>query len=528
MQAFEVVTQTGLASVAQRVLRLLALYRVVAAIGGFALVLGETGALHARFGLLIFIGTYALLYAVAIRFTPQVWKRPRLWLSLAVFVDVVFVLIISIFAGSLLFATALVPILVAHGWLLRDRFALAQAALVALALLTLSFLEMAPYTQTAFAGIGGFAAAGLGLLLGRVGIEAMKLADQRGEDLEKLSALNQRIIDDLDQGVLVVDRDGNILQANPQAEAWIFASRDGVSYPQYLMSAAQPLAVQWANWKEGHPMLDGIGITLGEGESQVKVRARFVSAELRRAGDAVVFLDDLAAAQMRAQQMKLAALGRLTANIAHEIRNPLSAIRQASQLLSETREEGDKRLLEMVEKNVRRIDRIVVNVLSLSKRDKVVPHAIALQTALPEIIAEWREQAQVGENSVNFTLENDGFAPQVLADRGHLEEIVWNLLGNGWRHSHQQPGSLTVVARRSLSGRMSIIEITDDGPGVASDNRESIFEPFFSLSGSSGLGLYISRELAEANAGSLELTPHYPGAQFRLLLPSTISETSMQ
>jgi two-component system, NtrC family, sensor histidine kinase PilS len=528
MQAFEVVTQSGLASVAQRVLRLLALYRVVAAIGGFALLLSDAGALQSRMGLLVFIGGYALLYAIAVRFAPQIWRRPRLWLSLAVFVDVVFVLIISIYAGSLLFATALVPILVAHGWLLRDRFAFAQAAMVALALLALSVLDMAPYTQTAFAGVGGFAAAGLGLLLGRVGIEAMKLADQRGEDLEKLSALNQRIIDDLDQGVLVVDRDGSILQANPQAEAWIFGSRDGVSLPQNLMTAAQPLAVQWADWKEGHPMLDGIGITLGEGESQVKVRARFVSAELRRAGDTVIFLDDLAAAQMRAQQMKLAALGRLTANIAHEIRNPLSAIRQASQLLSESREESDKRLLEMVEKNVRRIDRIVVNVLSLSKRDKVVPHIVSLQTALPEIIAEWQEQAQAGKNSVKFTLENDDIAPQVLADRGHLEEIIWNLLGNGWRHSHQQPGSLSVVARRSLSGRMTIIEITDDGPGVSSDNRESIFEPFFSLSGSSGLGLYISRELAEANAGSLELTPHYPGAQFRLLLPSNLSETPMQ
>ncbi len=528
MQAFEVVTQTGLSSVAQRVLRLLALYRVVAAIGGFALVLGESGALRSRLGLLFFVGAYALLYAIAIRFSAQVWKRPRLWLSLAVLVDVVFVFIISIFAGSLLFATALVPILVAHGWLLRDRFALAQAAMVALALLALSFLEMAPYTQTAFAGIGGFAAAGLGLLLGRVGIEAMKLADQRGEDLEKLSALNQRIIDDLDQGVLVVDREGNILQANPQAEAWIFGAPVGVAYPQPLMSAAEPLAIQWANWKEGHPMLDGIGITLGEGETQVKVRARFVSAELRRAGDAVVFLDDLAAAQLRAQHMKLAALGRLTANIAHEIRNPLSAIRQASQLMGESRDEGDKRLLDMVEKNVRRIDRIVVNVLSLSKRDKVVPHTIALQTALPELITEWREQAQVAENSVQIAFEKGDFAPQVLADKGHLEEIMWNLLGNGWRHSQQRPGSVSVMVRRSLSGRMTIIELTDDGPGVASDNRDSIFEPFFSLSGSSGLGLYISRELAEANAGSLELTPHAPGAQFRLLLPSNTSETPMQ
>ncbi len=528
MQAFEVVTQSGLASVAQRVLRLLALYRVVAALGAFALVLGEPGVLHARLGLLIFIGLYALVFSLGLRYAQQVWSRPRLWLSTAVFVDVVFVLLISTFSGSLLFATALVPILVAHGWLLRDRFAFAHAAMVAIGLLAMSVLDLAPYSQSAFAGIGCFAAASLGVVLGRVGIEAMKLADQRGQDLEKLSALNQRIIDDLDQGVLVVDRDGNILQANPQAEAWIFGQAVGVQYPQYMMNVAQALAIQWANWKEGHPMLDGIGITLGEGESQVKVRARFVSAELRRAGDAVVFLDDLAAAQIRAQQIKLAALGRLTANIAHEIRNPLSAIRQASQLLGESNEPGDARLLEMVEKNVRRIDRIVANVLSLSKRDRIVPQTIALQTVMPELIAEWREQAGTRDDAISLEMEAHAQMPTVSVDKGHFEEIMWNLIGNAWRHSAQKSGSVLVQVRRSVSGRMAVIEVTDDGPGVPTDHRDSIFEPFFSMSGSSGLGLYISRELAEANAGTLELTPHPAGAQFRLLLPGNLTETTPQ
>ena len=231
---------------------------------------------------------------------------------------------------------------------------------------------------------------------------------------------------------------------------------------------------------------------------------------------------------MRAQQIKLAALGRLTANIAHEIRNPLSAIRQASQLLGEVNEPGDARLLAMVEKNVRRIDRIVANVLSLSKRDRVVPQLVGLQSTMPELIAEWRVQAQVQADAVTLDFEEHAQIPMVNVDKGHLEEIMWNLIGNGWRHSAQKSGSVLVTVRRSVSGRMTVIEVTDDGPGVPTDHRDSIFEPFFSMSGSSGLGLYISRELAEANAGTLELTPHAPGAQFRLLLPGNPTESSPQ
>jgi two-component system sensor histidine kinase PilS (NtrC family) len=266
-------------------------------------------------------------------------------------------------------------------------------------------------------------------------------------------------------------------------------------------------------------MLD-TGVTLGSGETQVKVRPRFISTELRRAGDTVVFLEDLRQAQSRAQQLKLAALGRLTANIAHEIRNPLSAVRQAAQLLHENAPEGDvtrTRLTDMIEKNVKRIDRIVTNVLSLSKRDRVVTQTLELAPLLSELIGEWCESSQVERTKLMLTCEN---GVRISADRGHFEEIVWNILTNGWRHSAKKSGSVRVAARRGTSGRTAVVEITDDGPGVPADHRESIFEPFFSLSGSSGLGLYISRELAESNGGSLELTNHQPGAQFRLMVPA--------
>ncbi len=523
MRAFEVVVPSSLPRVARRVLRLLSLYRIVAVVGGFALLLSVSAPLSRNSVVVAFFAFYALAHIFAFRFAEKLWERPRHWLTLAIIFDLMLVLVLASISGSSLFVAGIIPILVAHGWLLRDRWAYFHAALVALSVLLLFSGDSAALTEAAFLGIGAFAAVVLGATLGRMGIEAIELADRRGEDLEKLSALNQRIIDDLDQGVLVVDREGRLLQANPQAEMWLFRGNSNYRLPQPLMEVSQGLGIHWANWKEGNTMLDA-GVTLGTDDAQVKVRPRFVSTELRRAGDTVVFLEDLAAAQVRAQQLKLASLGRLTANIAHEIRNPLSAIRQAGQLLAEnalSASTGDQRLTDMIEKNVRRIDRIVTNVLSLSKRDKVAPQVLQMATLLEEIVQDWCVQSSLETHSVTLSVA----APmQAMADRGHVEEIIWNLLTNAWRHGKKSQGSVSVAARVGASGRFIAIEVADDGPGVPSEHRESIFEPFFSLSGSSGLGLYISRELAESNGGALELTSYPDGAQFRLILPANQSE----
>ncbi len=506
--------------VSQRVVRLLSLYRIVGAIA-LLLVAIATETRMRVFGLAItgYVVLYIFGHAWVAFHSARVTEWPRLWLLVFLVLDVFSVLFLSRLDGTLLYFAGLLPVLVAHAWLLRDRHAYLHAAFVALAMLIGETLHSPTISQAAYLGAGGFAAAILGQLLGRFGFEAVELADQRAVDLEKLSTLNQRIIEDFDQGVLVVDRDGYILQANPQATRWLFGANDNPVFPQSLMLVSEGLGVYWQNWRDGNTLSEAAGVTLGSGETQVKVRPRIVAVELRRAGDTIVFLEDLAVAQTRAQQIKLAALGRLTANIAHEIRNPLSAIRQASQLLAEGETNPNSpngKLTVMVEKNVRRIDRIVSNVLTLSKRDKVHAQNIELASALPELVAEWRNQTNAPADAVALSVDG---APQIRCDPGHFEEVLWNLMSNGWRHGSKRAGCLSVTARTGHSGRLVAVEVTDDGPGVASDHRESIFEPFFSMSGSSGLGLYISRELAESNGGTLELTSYNKGAQFRLILP---------
>jgi two-component system, NtrC family, sensor histidine kinase PilS len=519
MRNDEIIESTAFRDDSERVFRLLSLYRIVAAVGAFAMLVTEPGSITLRPFSFAFIAFYVLLHVAALLNGNWVLRHPRWNLTLMALVDTLFVVLAVGLGGSLLFAAASLPIMITHGWLLRDQTAIAHSVILVFATLALAWVIGFPLTQAGFLGIGFLIITALGIFLGRTSRRAMDLADKRGEVLEQLSALNQRIIDEIDQGILVVDRDGVLLQANPQAERWLYAAGLSPQLPQPLITFSTTLATQLANWRENHPMTDS-NIVLGSGEAQIRVKARFLSTELRREGDTVVFLEDLRVAQQRAQQIKLAALGRLTANIAHEIRNPLSAIRQAGQLLGESDDATDaaqRKLTEMIEKNVRRIDRIVTNVLSLSKRDKVMPQVFLAEKVLREIAQDWQDQTQTPPGALQVTIEP---ALVLRFDAGHLEEILWNLLGNAWRHSQKKAASLQLVARRSASQRVAIIEVTDDGPGVPPEHRESVFEPFFSLSASSGLGLYISRELAESNGGTLELTSHSPGAQFRLILPT--------
>ena len=113
----------------------------------------------------------------------------------------------------------------------------------------------------------------------------------------------------------------------------------------------------------------------------------------------------------------------------------------------------------------------------------------------------------------------------VIFDRGHLSQIVWNLVRNAWQHCKKQTGSIVITARPGYMGDAIICELNDDGPGIPAEARTTLFEPFFTTRpGGTGLGLYIARELADANGAALELLPKGPGAHFRLTLKRTLAQ----
>jgi len=246
--------------------------------------------------------------------------------------------------------------------------------------------------------------------------------------------------------------------------------------------------------------------------SGLQLRARFVSTDSSER-DVLVFLEDMGRLQEQARQLKLAALGRLTANIAHEIRNPLSAINHAGELLrEESNAQANERLLSIVLDNTHRVERIVSDVLELGRRDRAHRELIDLRETLPILVEEYTLKEKATADVVQFEFLGPA---KLFFDRSHLHQILWNLLGNALRHSRGMAGSIRLRVQGGSREGWIDVHVIDDGVGVDDSHREHIFEPFFTThSRGTGLGLYIARELCDANGARLELVAGASGADF--------------
>jgi two-component system sensor histidine kinase PilS (NtrC family) len=232
----------------------------------------------------------------------------------------------------------------------------------------------------------------------------------------------------------------------------------------------------------------------------------------------VVFITDIGRQRQQALQMKLVALGRLTASIAHEIRNPLSSIGHAAELLDEdaAMSEASRRLTDIISGNVQRLDRIVQEILDLSRRDRAQPESIDPNAFLANFSKQFASTEKVGDDSLDVQVRTT-YRPWF--DRQHLDQVLWNLVRNAWRHGRRLPGSVRVVLAASAAPGRLTLDVIDDGPGVSREVQAHLFEPFFTTEAQgTGLGLYIARELCEANGARLEYVEIPTGAQFRITL----------
>ena len=435
--------------------------------------------------------------------------------------DVLFLALLMVAGGSTgaPLPILLFPQLAASGWLLRTQTAFFHAAIAALVLLGLETYRMLgggiPATQlfqTALICLGYFAMVGTAVVIGRYTKASEDLAAQRGIDVANLEQVNRLIIQDMQDGVLVVDLTGVVRGHNAQVTRLLGGfgrMRGGMRLAEFSTT----LHDYWRRWNEdfSEPLPPFKVET-----TQRLLRVRLVRIGSGLNGGTLIYLEDLGRAQNEAQQMKLAAMGRLTASIAHEVRNPLSAINQAAQLLEEdgsVAPEG-QRLLGMIRSNAKRIDRIVGEVLQLNRRDRQQPEVIPLGDFIRTLAEEIVQAEGIPSGGVVIDIAEDLL---VMFDRGHLNQIGWNLVRNAWQHCQKREGSIRITARPGYMGDAVICELSDDGPGVPAEFRAQIFEPFFTTRpGGTGLGLYIARELADANGAALELLAKSPGAIFRM------------
>lgn len=371
-----------------------------------------------------------------------------------------------------------------------------------------------PAAEIAMFATSYLAIATLTSVLGRQLRASEALAEQRGSQAANLAELNELIIRRMRTGVLLVNGDDEIRLAN---EAAMLQLGDAGEGRRLLATAAPALEVRLRKWlRDGQH--DATPLQLAADLPEVLPRF----ARLLAGGEQVlVFLDDAELASRRAESLTLATLGRFSASLAHEIRNPLAAISYATQLLEESRDipESDRRLLEIIYQQTRRMNGIIENVLSLARRERAQPEHVELCEFAQQFVDDYRQSHPLD----NDQLEARSPAQQVpcLMDRRQLQQVVTVLVHNALIYGRLpgQPARITLHVHRDTKGG-PLLDVVDHGPGIPDAVSNQLFRPFFTTSGhGTGLGLYIAREMCLANQADLDYVAlPAGGACFRIRL----------
>lgn len=366
------------------------------------------------------------------------------------------------------------------------------------------------------------------------------LAVRRGRELKLQQAINHLVVADMGDGILVVGRDAEVFAGNPALERMLGLSveqwQTRARYKLTDIPSLAPVADAYFAWQarcsekgSADPAWstfvrvkpgDDVAVTKkspvtrgGRRDPAVHLKLRFARVKTRGAIDdrTVIFLQDVTEIENQAQQLKLASMGRLTASIAHEVRNPLSAISHAASLLREDiSDPTHARLLNIIGDNVVRLNRMIEDILKLSRKAHSHNEPVQLAPFLTELVADFRDSHQVAHGMIALS-GMDGH--QVWFDPLHLREVVVNLLSNALRYASGRDGSIRIHGLSPSPGRLEL-HVQDDGPPISQEVRAHLFEPFYTTSSKgTGLGLYVARELCLNNGAMLdyEYRPDMPG-----------------
>ncbi|MGI9308243.1 MAG: sensor histidine kinase, partial [Gammaproteobacteria bacterium] len=403
----------------------------------------------------------------------------------------------------------------------RAYLAAAVATLVILGEQGLSFLQ-------GVAPAAGFLQAGvLGAMLLIIAIatqpmsrrirETEALARQRGIDLENFAQLNEYIIQNLRESIVVVDGDDHIRLINQSAAEHLGADKEDTSRDIHESSPA--LAEILLDWRDNSSPAEVPSFIAADGTTVIN--AHIASMGSRSNGAVLIFLENANLLAEKVQQSKLAALGRLSASIAHEIRNPVGALSHAGQLLAESPTIGaeERRFLDIIQTNSTRVSNIVDSVLQLSRKDAVEPEMLPMGEWSHNFIHEFAATMELEDHQITIAASAENV--DVRIDPMHLHQVAWNLCENAFKYAADDASELAVEISygRFPGNRRPFLEISDQGPGISEELSSQIFEPFATgKKGGTGLGLFICRELCERNRATLSYHPGPEGgAVFRIV-----------
>jgi len=439
-------------------------------------------------------------------------------LALHIFTDIAAITLIAFASGGVKSGIALLLVVsIAGGSMLASkRISLFFASIAALFLLiaeffnvTEGYVDTSYYTNAGIHGVIMFITALLANTLSKRIMESEALALQRGIDLANLVQLNEYIIQHMQTGIIVVDSNNAIRLMNESA--WTMLSMPTHTIDYKLDDISRDLDGQLKSWREKK---EGERQTFRSSTTSPEILPKFAKLGTTDTGGALIFLEDNSAVSQRAQQMKLASLGRLTASIAHEIRNPLGSISHASQLLNEDLQlnDADARLLEIIQTNSDRMNKIIENIMQLNRRDRTEPTLFNLKDWTSDFINDFKHIHGLSDSDILINIHPDDV--EIRMDQSQLFQVIDNLCSNAWRHSKDYPGFPKIELHGGLADASTtpFLDIIDHGDGIPADTATQIFEPFYTTEQSGvGLGLYISRELCEANQARLDYIPVLTG-----------------
>jgi len=507
---------------------LLALFFITIYLNGWLLDLIPTGYAHP----VLFITTSSIYLMTSLAFITGIAQRkPGLDTQVMIhtMVDITCIILLMHATGGVRTGLGMLLIISISmtSLFLQKRVTILFAAISALAIISeqiysqLIYTNYAPaFTQAGLLGILIFISALLATYTTKRLKESEKIAEQASHELETIVQMNEHIIKNMLTGIIVIKNNGAILMAN-NAALELLGNND--IHPQTNIKDISPdLYKRFIDWNN-HAVQNHQPIQQTQGLPDIQPgfshidQSDNINEKLK--GRTLIFLEDATKLTQRFQQMKLASLGRLTASIAHEIRNPLAAINHAGQLLGETaKDDADEKLTNIINTQVIRLNGIVENVLQLSRQQRGTPEVIDLYQWLAQYREEFVATNKLLEAQIRINIIPKNI--DILFDASQLHQVMWNLCFNAINHSNKEHAEIMININGGIdeNTKQPYIDIIDNGPGINEETQTHIFEPFFTTNAKgTGLGLYITKEVVESNRAKIRLrSPATGGTCFRI------------